>query len=145
MTRIKILLADDDFEDRYIIADAFTEIGYNDAVHMVTNGEEVFAYLQAINDPADLPSLIVLDLNMPRMTGTEILANLKSNDLYRSIRVIIFSTSVNEKEKKQCMALGALAYITKPVKYQDSLVIARQFQEYSAMEKDNGLSLSSDV
>lgn len=131
---IKMLLADDDFEDRFIVGDAFKEIGFLDEVQFVESGEEVFSYLESITDTATLPRLIVLDMNMPRMNGREILAALKSNERYKKIKVMIFSTSINENEKRQCIALGATGYVTKPVKYEDALRIARQFREYSAAD-----------
>ncbi len=131
MTENRILLADDDQEDRLIISDSFKEIGHPECVVFVENGEEVMHYLGKLTDQTLLPALIVLDLNMPKMNGTETLRALKKHDAYRDIQVIIFSTSVNEKEKKECMELGALDYITKPVKYQESIDIATQFFEYA--------------
>lgn len=114
-----------------IISDSFKEIGHPECVLFVENGEEVMHYLHKITDATKLPALIVLDLNMPKMNGTETLRALKKHDNYRHIQVIIFSTSVNEKERKECMELGALDYITKPVKYQESIDIANQFFEYA--------------
>jgi CheY-like chemotaxis protein len=131
MSPIKILLADDDMEDRFIISDAFNEIGYSAHVHYVESGEETFEYLGKIREPEQLPKLVVLDLNMPRMNGREILERLKANERYRNIGVIIFSTSVNEKESEQCKELGALDYVTKPVKYEDSVAIARMFRDHA--------------
>ncbi|MCW3123025.1 MAG: two-component response regulator [Flavipsychrobacter sp.] len=131
MARNRILLADDDQEDRLIISDSFKEIGQSECVVFVENGEEVMHYLNKLTDMTLLPSLIVLDLNMPKMNGTETLRVLKKHDNFRHIHVIIFSTSVNEKEKKECMELGALDYITKPIKYQESIAIATRFFEYT--------------
>lgn len=131
MTENRILLADDDQEDRLIISDSFKDIGHPDCVVFVENGEEVMHYLGKLTDQTRLPALIVLDLNMPKMNGTETLRALKKHDAYSDIQVIIFSTSVNEKEKKECMELGALDYITKPVKYKESIDIATQFFEYA--------------
>lgn len=131
MQRYSILLADDDIEDRFIITDAFKETGCENSVFFVENGEEVMSYLQQLHNPALLPGLIVLDLNMPKMNGTETLRLLKAHEVYANIKVIIFSTSVNERERKECMELGAVAYITKPAKYSESLATAKLFCEYS--------------
>src|SRR5689334_14217608 len=100
---IKVLLADDDLEDRFIVSDAFKEVGCLEEVYVAENGEEGFSYLESVTDIARLPRLIVLDLNMPRISGRERLAELKSNDRYKSIKVVIFSTSINESEKRQCL------------------------------------------
>lgn len=132
MSNIRILLADDDIEDRMIISDAFREIGVEeDAVHYVENGEEVMSWLNKAGDPLTFPSLIVLDLNMPKMSGRKTLEELKSDIRYKGIKVIIFSTSINEREKAECMALGALSYITKPLKYSESLETADHFNKQS--------------
>lgn len=131
MIRNKILLADDDLEDRLIISDSFKEIGQPECVVFVENGEEVLQYLNKLEDKVHLPALIVLDLNMPKMNGTETLRALKRHEMFNSIRVIIFSTSINEREKKECMELGAISYVTKPLKYQESIAIAHQFFEYT--------------
>jgi len=129
MSKTKILFADDDIEDQFIIQDAFREIGFADKISFVENGEEVLKYLDNL-DPQFLPALIVLDLNMPKMNGTETLRALKESEVYKNINTIIFSTSVNEKEKSECMELGAISYITKPIKYNESIETARQFYDY---------------
>lgn len=126
---MKILLADDDAEDRFIIADAFNEIGIDDAVQFVEDGEKVIEYLNT--PPTSLPSLIVLDLNMPRLNGTETLRLLKSSDAHKNIPVIIFSTSINEIEKERCLKLGAVEYMVKPSRYADSIAAARYFYEFT--------------
>jgi CheY-like chemotaxis protein len=126
---VKILLAEDDAEDRFIIEDAFNEIGIHDVIQFVEDGEKVLEYLK--DTPADLPGLIVLDLNMPRLNGTETLRLLKDSEKFRNIPVIIFSTSINEIEKESCLTLGALEYLVKPSRYADSIAIARYFHEFT--------------
>lgn len=124
-----ILLVDDDEEDRMLILEAFNEIGAPDAVHFETNGEEAITYLE--NNPDRLPTLIILDLNMPRMNGTQTLRYLKSNERYRDITVIIYSTSVNPLERQTCMELGAHSYVVKPALYQESLATVSHFNNLS--------------
>lgn len=124
-----ILLVDDDEEDRMLIREAFNEIGAADAVHFETNGEEAISYLE--NNPGALPGLIILDLNMPRMNGTQTLRFLKSNERYREITVIIFSTSINPLEREACLELGAHSYVIKPTLYQESLETVTQFYNLS--------------
>jgi len=125
----KILVADDDWEDRFLISDSFKEIGYPDMISIVDDGEKVIEYLGKIQDENQYPSLIVLDLNMPRLNGTETLRIIKNNLNYKNIRVIIYSTSVNDNEKRECLKIGALSYITKPAKYSESVSIAREFYQ----------------
>jgi CheY-like chemotaxis protein len=130
-TAVKILLADDDPEDRMIMADTFKEMNLSHVIHFVENGESIITYLDSIYTTYTLPSLIVLDLNMPRMNGTQTLKHLKNNDRYKSIPVIIFSTSVNVIEKDECLKTGAVSYIVKPVTYKECLDTARLFYDFS--------------
>ena len=123
----KILLADDDAEDRLIIDDSFSEVEPGHSISYVEDGMAVLHFLQEITDEADFPDLIILDLNMPRLNGTETLRAIKKIEHYRGIPVVIFSTSVNEIEKQECLALGAVNYVTKPTSYLGSLEIARYF------------------
>ena len=100
MSIVKILFADDDEEDQLILRDAFREIGFPDTLQFVNNGEQVIEYLQSLAHSEQMPCLIVLDLNMPKMNGTETLHVLKNTVEYENIPVIIFSTSINERERK---------------------------------------------
>ena len=68
---------------------------------------------------------------MPRMNGTQTLKHLKSNDRYRNIPVIIFSTSINVIEKDECLKTGAVSYIVKPVTYKECLETAKSFYDFS--------------
>lgn len=120
-----ILLVDDDEEDRMLIQEAFTEIGAAAAVHFESNGEEALSYLE--HHPGTLPRLIILDLNMPKMNGTQTLRYLKTNDRFKDITVIIYSTSINPLEREACLELGAHSYVIKPTLYQESLETVREF------------------
>jgi CheY-like chemotaxis protein len=111
---IHILVADDDCEDRTIMADTFKDLGFSGAA-FVEDGSLVIDYLSNLSD--NTVSLIILDLNMPLLNGTETLRALKGDCRYRDIPVVIFSTSVNTIEQQNCAALGALSYITKPSRY----------------------------
>lgn len=123
----KILLADDDAEDRGIIKDAMEMIEAGDLICFAENGEQALQILTGDYDAAHQPCLIVLDLNMPRLNGTETLRRLKSDERLKDIPVIIFSTSINNFEREKCMALGAHSYITKPVSFKECLETARTF------------------
>lgn len=131
MTQPKILLVDDDLEDRFLIEDSFKEIGVIDLLHFEENGENALSYLEQSFDTDALPCLIILDLNMPKMNGTQILRFLKGNDKFINIPVIIFSTSLNAIEKEECLRLGAYSYVIKPVFYKDSIDTARMFYDLS--------------
>lgn len=82
----------------------------------VENGEEAMHYLQYNKE---LPNIIFLDLNMPKMNGLEFLKILKSNPKLKHIPVVILSTSNNHNDLKESYAIGIAGYIVKPLKYED--------------------------
>lgn len=122
-----ILLVDDDAEDRMIIQEAFNDIGHGTILDFAENGEEAIRYLQACSK--QLPSLIVLDLNMPRMNGRQTLECLKAEGPFANIPVIIFSTSLNQLEYDQCLALGAHSYLIKPTTYREAQEVVVYFHK----------------
>jgi CheY-like chemotaxis protein len=123
----KILLADDDPDDRAIMKDAMDSLEAGNVLCFAENGEQALSILHHGYRPDNRPSLIILDLNMPRMNGTETLRRLKTDERFNKIPVIIFSTSVNPLEKEKCMLLGAHSYITKPVSFKESMDTAKAF------------------
>jgi CheY-like chemotaxis protein len=126
-----ILLADDDAEDRAILKEAIEDISTQTALQVAENGEELLHLLELEYSRGNIAVLIILDLNMPRLNGTETLSRLKSNHLYKNIPVVIYSTSVNPLEKEKCMLLGAHSYITKPISYKESMETAERFLRIS--------------
>ncbi|MGC4035453.1 MAG: response regulator [Chitinophagaceae bacterium] len=130
----KIFLADDDRDDWFILEDAMNEIEAYEMVEFFINGEHLIKGLEAAYDANDLPCLIILDLNMPRISGTEILGMIKDDIRFNKIPVIIYSTSINYLERKKCMELGAQDYITKPVSSAESVEIARMLSSYTTAQ-----------
>lgn len=109
-----ILIVDDDTDDREIIRDAFKSNNNGDREYVfIETGDQLMEYLSDASD-FDLPSLILLDLNMPGKDGREALKDIKANDRYRSIPTIIFTTSGSQKDKEMSYILGANCFITKP-------------------------------
>lgn len=128
-----ILIADDDQEDRYLLYTAFEEIGRSNDIFLVENGLQVFSYLDNSIAQTGMPSLIVLDLNMPKLNGMETLSRLKAHNLYKTIPVIMFTTSIHEVEKAKCLEIGAADFIKKPAKFQQTISTAKYLHE-SAIE-----------
>lgn len=124
----KILVVDDDPEDRSILEDGFVESGINEAVQFEENGEKAISYLRAAAEEESLPCLIILDLNMPRMNGTQTLRSIKEDPRFRNITVLIYSTSLNPIEKDECLQLGAQEFVIKPVTYAESLKVVQFFK-----------------
>jgi CheY-like chemotaxis protein len=126
----KILLADDDVEDKGIMQDAMEMLNATDILVFANNGAHVLELLEMNSDAALKPCLIVLDLNMPRMNGTQTLSILKNNEQFKHIPVIIYSTSINPLEKEKCLLLGADSYITKPISLKESIETAKIFLQF---------------
>jgi len=121
MNRHSILIAEDDADDRYLMKTALEETGISGEVEYVENGVELINYLESIGkEKGDsvYPKFILLDLNMPKMDGREVLKKMKSHEEYRKIPVIVFSTTKNQMEVKRCYDLGANTYVVKPVSYE---------------------------
>lgn len=113
MSTYKILVVDDDPDDRDIMNEAFNLQG--SAEHLVlASAQEVFSYLQDVVRDEDLPRLIITDLNMPGITGFELLQALKGMQRYKHIDVFVYSTSSLGAHVELCQALGAKEYIVKP-------------------------------
>ena len=111
MSTTKVLLADDDQDDRELFSEALASLDSNIAYEGVEDGKEALEKLQT---KATRPSIIFLDINMPVMSGWDVLKQLKSNDQYEDIPVIVYSTSSGLREKKTAFDLGALCFVTKP-------------------------------
>jgi two-component system response regulator len=120
----RILLVDDDAEDRLIIKDTFEELGYGTAIQFAVNGEDAISYLETCSTQ---PSLVILDLNMPKMNGTQTLRYLKDQPVLSTIPVIIFSTSLNPIEHDECLSLGAHSYVIKPTSYLQAIDVVKHF------------------
>jgi CheY-like chemotaxis protein len=108
-----ILLGEDDLDDEEILEEVFSSIDDSFWIEFINNGKKLVEALDEREEHA-LPCLIILDYNMPGLNGAEILRELKTRDRYRSIPVIIWSTSGSETYKRHCLQAGACDYIIKP-------------------------------
>jgi CheY-like chemotaxis protein len=124
---VEILVVDDDLEDHLILQGFFSEAGLDEIVGYCENGLQALFFLEEIDDDSRLPRLIVLDLNMPILNGTQTLLRLKQTPRFRGIPVIIFSTSENETEKRKCLSLGAVDYMVKPLTLEEGREIINRF------------------
>jgi len=126
--RSGILLVEDDAEDRFIFCDAMQCVDNADPVHCEKNGIDALNYLSSLPHHR-LPCVIVADLNMPMMNGSELLVKLKNIEILRNIPVVMYTTSVNEMEKQACLRLGAHSYLTKPLTYSQSISVAEMVMD----------------
>ena len=112
-----ILLVEDDRVDCMTIKRALEEVKINNHLDMVSNGEEALAYLLSAEN--DLPGLILLDLNMPRMNGIEFLKTVKTHQGLKKIPVVVLTTSMADQDINASFELGAAGYMVKPLDYKE--------------------------
>jgi CheY-like chemotaxis protein len=119
-----IVVADDDPDDRLLIKDAFDEISFDSLLRFVDDGEKLISYLfreKGHSDSYDqpVPDLIILDINMPRFDGWEVLKLIKEHFRFRKIPTMILSTTNNQDDIDRAYELGANAFVTKPATFDE--------------------------
>jgi len=132
---ITILVADDDPEDRMLVAEAFAENHLANSLRFVTNGEHLMDYLYRRGqyaDPASAPrpGLILLDLNMPKKDGRQALQEIKSDPLLRQIPVVVLTTSRADEDVFRSYDLGVSSFITKPVTFMALIELVKTLGRY---------------
>lgn len=126
----QILVVDDDQDDHLILLDFFKDASKENFIKFIDNGKKAIEFLERLPEDAPLPKLIVLDLNMPILNGTQTLLYLKQSLRLKNIPVIIFSTSENENEKRKCLSFGAVDYLVKPSTYDAGKSMIDRFISY---------------
>lgn len=132
---ITILMADDSEDDRFLARAAMKESLVLNDLREVEDGLELMDYLHRrgrYSDPASSPrpGLILLDLNMPRMSGREALQEIKADERLRRIPVVVLTTSEDEADIIESYDLGVNSFITKPVSFNALVEVMRAFGKY---------------
>jgi CheY-like chemotaxis protein len=129
---ICILMADDDEDDRDATRDALVRNRMVNEFRTVNDGEELMAFLRREGKyrEAPRPGLILLDLNMPKKDGREVLREVKSDPSLRSIPVVVLTTSSQEEDILRSYDLGANSYITKPVTFEALVKVIGMLEQY---------------
>jgi CheY-like chemotaxis protein len=128
----QILLVEDNAADVLLTREALRDTKVANELHVVRDGVEALDYLFRRNgfEDAPRPDLVILDLNLPRMDGKEVLAEIKREPALRSIPVAILTTSAAEKDIVGSYDLGANCYLTKPVDLQQFLDVVQSMEEF---------------
>lgn len=129
---ITILLVEDNLGDVRLIKVAFSEINLDATFHTVTDGEQALNFLaqEGEYEPMDLPDLVLLDLNLPRKDGHEVLEEMQKSPELAQIPVIILTSSESKRDVKKSYRLCANAYLKKPADPEKLVSIAQSIEEF---------------
>lgn len=129
---IEVLLVEDDQGDILLTREAFELNKVRNRLHVVNDGEQAMAFLRQEDGYADVPrpDLVLLDLNLPRMSGLEVLAEVKADAALRTIPVVVLTTSEAEEDILHSYRLHANAYVTKPVDFEQFIRVVRQIDNF---------------
>lgn len=128
-----ILLVEDDAVDAMTVSKAFKDLRINVALCHAKTGEAALTRLR--DSRTELPRLILLDINMPRMNGIEFLREVKQDPFLRKIPVVMLTTSDEEGDRTMCFGLGAAGYMVKPLDYKELFEIIRTIDLCWAMNR----------
>ncbi len=131
---IPILLVEDNDDDVVLIRELFDEQQLVDIIHVAPDGEAALAYLrqQGIYEDAARPNLVLLDINLPKLNGLEVLQIVKQDPNLRHVPVVMLTTSGREEDILQSYQHGASSYIRKPVSMEMLAEVTKQFAIYWA-------------
>jgi CheY-like chemotaxis protein len=132
LNAIDVLLVDDDPGDTLMIREAFEHNKVKNTLECVADGVQAMQYLRREGEYANAPrpDLILLDLNLPRKDGREVLAEIKSDPRLATIPVVVLTTSNAEEDVLRSYQLHANAYVTKPVDFERFIEVVRQIDEF---------------
>jgi CheY-like chemotaxis protein len=131
-TPIEVLLVEDDPGDVLMTQEAFEEHKVRNNLAVVNDGTDAIAYLRREGQYADAPrpDLVLLDLNLPRRDGREVLAEIKNDPNLCDIPVVVLTTSQADEDILRSYKLHANAYVTKPVDFERFIAVVRQIDEF---------------
>lgn len=132
MQGIQILLVEDNPGDVRLTREAFRDSKIHNKLYVAQDGVEAIQFLRQQGEFADMPTpdIILLDLNLPRKSGREVLEEIKNDDMLKMIPVVILTTSDDERDIAASYALHANCYITKPVDINQFVTIVQNIQEF---------------
>jgi CheY-like chemotaxis protein len=126
---IHILIAEDDPDDRLLLEEAFQETCPDCRLDFVSNGVDLLDHLQ-MPPPAQLPDLLLLDLNMPFKDGRQALKELRATPAFTALPIVIMTTSNSDDDRQACLAAGADDYLVKPNRFRALLTLVKSLEHY---------------
>jgi CheY-like chemotaxis protein len=132
LQHIEVLLVEDDAGDELMTREAFEENKIGNRLHVARDGEEALDFLYRRGEHADAPTvdLILLDLNLPKYDGRQVLEQIRSDPDLTHIPVVVLTTSSSEEDVLRSYKLHANAFVTKPVDVNQFIAAVRQIDEF---------------
>ncbi|TLQ42987.1 response regulator [Streptomyces marianii] len=129
---IEVLLVEDDPGDELMTREAFEDNKIGNTLHVVRDGEEAldFLYRRGAHQDAPRPDLILLDLNLPKYDGRQVLERIKADSELTHIPVVVLTTSAAEEDILRSYRLHASAYVTKPVDLEQFIAAIRKIDDF---------------
>ncbi|HET9271738.1 MAG TPA: response regulator [Vicinamibacterales bacterium] len=127
---IDILLVEDNPADVRLAQEAFKDARVANRLHVARDGVEALSMLRDATGAVPRPDLILLDLNLPRKDGREVLQDIKQDEALRHIPVVVLSTSQSEQDIARSYRLGANAFVTKPVDIDRFFQVIRSLEQF---------------
>lgn len=121
-----ILVAEDDADDQMLLTEAFNASAFTGSLQFAFDGVELIGRL---SEP-ELPDLVLLDLNMPRLSGHEVLQNMRNQDRLRSLPVVVLTTSGSSEDVDRAYRSGANTYLQKPRSFKALVNLTQLLQRY---------------
>jgi len=132
MNEINILLVEDNEGDIVLTLEALNEAKIHNEINVVKDGDAALRYMKKEGEYTDVktPDLVLLDINLPKMDGIEVLTELKNDDLLRVIPIVMLTTSDSEKDIFQAYQSHANCYITKPVNFGNFMEVIQTIKDF---------------
>lgn len=130
--RYIVYLADDDTDDQYLVKSAFSKLDKQPELLFFNNGLELVQHLEQSksNKESSMQAIVLLDLNMPTLSGKDTLLRIKNSETLKNLPVVIYSTSDSNYDVEEAYKLGANAFITKPEKFGDMVTVIKRLYEF---------------
>ncbi|MEZ5664978.1 MAG: response regulator [Burkholderiaceae bacterium] len=125
-----ILLVEDNPMDLDLTLRAFARKKFSNEIQVARDGEEALAFIPRWDGGAALPAVILLDINLPKINGLEVLQRLRAHESYRRIPVVVLTSSREDRDLKTAYDLGANSYIEKPVSFSKFIEVAEHIELY---------------
>jgi CheY-like chemotaxis protein len=130
MKGINILLVEDNEGDILLTTEAFEESRIINKITIIRDGKAAINLFEGLTNKEEIPNLVLLDINLPKMSGHEVLMYIKNSEKYKSIPVIMLTTSSSEKDILACYENHVNCYITKPIDVTDFMKAITKIEDF---------------